>query len=289
MAMARLTASILARVAGMCGCGTAENDSDGDGTIDCLPGRFYEAEDGRLSIEVSDAGVSADGASDIDSSVPPTAFTIGAAVAASKGHYIATATGVSSEDRPGQARAGYDLTIAKADTYVIWGRFYAPDRVRNCVWARVDGGAWTRWRGTTGETWFWYYLHKEGEWATPLSFQLSAGHHDLSIANCSDDTKLDRLYVTAGGDRPPGDQTTCNPPHSVEIGGQCVSSCGQLGGTSCDAVACTGQTLLAAYDCAVCCTVSAGNADAGDAEAAASGDTGVAGDTGVDGDTGVAE
>jgi len=147
----------------------------GDGTIDCLPGHFYEAENGRFSVEVDDAGAAADGATDSDGSVSSVGFTIGDDVAASKGHYIVAATGIASDDRPGPARASYDLTIAKADAYVIWGRFYAPDRVHNCVWARVDGGEWTRWRGTTGETWFWYHLHKEGEWTTPLTFQLSSG------------------------------------------------------------------------------------------------------------------
>jgi hypothetical protein len=256
-------------VAGKCGCGVAENDSDGDGTVDCIPGHFYEAENGQLSPS-ADAGAIEDASSGADGAVPTGPFTIGADVAASAGHYIVAPAG-SSESQPGSARASYDINITKADMYVIWGRFYSPDRAHNCVWARVDGGVWSKWRGTTGETWFWYHFHKEGEWATPLLFQLSMGSHTLEIANCTDNTKLDRLYITAGGDKPPGDVTICNPPHTVEIGGQCVSSCGQLGGTSCDALACAGQTVLPAYDCAVCCTPS----EAGTADATSSVDTGV--------------
>jgi hypothetical protein len=244
---------------GMCFCGFADNDSDGDGVIDCLQGHFYEAENGVLSNLAGDAGPpSTDGG-------PITGpFVILADTAASAGHYIATSTGVTSVNSPGTARASYDLNITSAAMYVIWGRFFSPDAAHNCVWARIDTGIWTKWSGTTGEEWFWYHLHKEGEWATPLPFDLSVGHHNLEIANCSDNTKFDRLYVTASGDKPPGD-TTCNPPHTVAIGGVCRSSCGQLGGTSCDTVVCAGQTLLPAYDCTVCCAPAgeAGTADAG--------------------------
>jgi hypothetical protein len=250
-------------LAGMCGCGFAENDSDGDGTVDCLPGHFYEAENGQLTDLGSEAGVTT-----VDGAAAPTGpFVIGNEAAASNGRYIAVSPGVTSESKPGSARAAYDISITKADTYVIWGRFYAPDTLHNCVWARVDGGSWTKWRGSTGEEWFWYHLHAEGDWANPIPFQLSVGHHALDVANCSDNTKLDRLYVTAGGDRPMG-VSMCNPPHTILLGGMCVSSCGQLGGSSCDPVVCTGQVLLPAYDCTVCCAPSgdAGGADAGSAD-----------------------
>ncbi len=247
---------------GVCGCGVTDNDSHGDGHIDCLPGHFYEAEKGQLSDLGSEAGVTlADGAA---ATTGP--FVSGADAAASNGHYIAVAAGVVSESQPGSARAAYDINITSADTYVIWGRFLSPDKLHNCVWARMDGGNWTKWRGSTGEEWVWYHLHAEGDWANPIQFQLSVGHHGLEIANCSDNTKLDVLYVTAGSDRPAGD-SMCNPPHTILLGGMCVSSCGQLGGTSCDPVACAGQTLLPAYDCDVCCAPSdAGSADAGTAD-----------------------
>jgi hypothetical protein len=247
---------------GKCGCGVADNDSDGDGVIDCLPGHFYEAENGTLTDLGADAGLTTP-----DGSAARTGpFVIGADTMASNGHYIATTPGVTSESQPGAARAAYEINITKADQYVIWGRFYAPDKLHNCMWARLDGQAWTKWRGATGEEWFWYHLHAEGDWANPMMFQLMVGKHNLEIANCSDNTKLDRLYVTSGGDRPPG-TNMCNPPHSILIGGMCVSSCGMLGGTSCDPVACAGQTLLPAYDCNVCCAPSdAGGADTGTTE-----------------------
>ena len=260
---------------GICGCGTPDNDSLGDGKIDCIAGRFYEAEQGVLSQvgAASDGGVGG--------------FVVGADPAASNGHFIAAPDGITSTDQPGDARAAYDLTIKKDDAYVIWGRLYTPDRLHDCVWARVDGGNWTKWWDTTGEEWFWYTLHVEADWTMPIVFQLTAGHHGLELANCSDKTKVDRLYVVAGGDVPAGNQSMCNPPHAVEMGGQCVQSCGQLGGTSCDPTACSGHTLLPAYDCAVCCNPAStpppdGGDDGGDASQPADADMDGAVDAGAD-------
>ena len=233
---------------GVCGCGTEDNDSLGDGHVDCIPGRFYEAESGQLSQVGADGGVG---------------FEQGADPMASGGHFIDTPAGLTSPNTPGSARATYDLVIKTNDMYVIWGRFFSPDPMHNCFWAQVDGGTWTRWWDTSGEEWFWYTLHQEADWTMPMIFQLTAGHHALVLANCSDKTKIDRLYVVAGGATPPSGVTMCNPPHSVLTGGQCAMSCGTLGGTSCDPVACAGATLLPAYDCTVCCNPSQPMSDGG--------------------------
>lgn len=50
----------------------------------------------------------------------------------------------------------------------------------------------------------------------------------------------------------------CDPPHSVDIGGTCVPSCGAAGGNLCSSGvdgACDAATLLTSYDCPVCCFV----------------------------------
>jgi hypothetical protein len=45
----------------------------------------------------------------------------------------------------------------------------------------------------------------------------------------------------------------CEPPHTVDVGGQCVPSCGHAGGTcGPQGSACSGE-LVTSYDCAVCC------------------------------------
>src|SRR5947207_1419156 len=59
---------------GKCGCGVADNDSHGDGVIDCLPGHFYEAEDGKFTDLGAEAGLTTP-----DGSAAPTGpFVIGA-------------------------------------------------------------------------------------------------------------------------------------------------------------------------------------------------------------------
>jgi hypothetical protein len=252
--------------AGMCGCGIADNDSDDDGIIDCKPGHFLEAEDGVLShVDVAvtpiDSGAGgaggaggADGAGGAAPSLPEL-FTIGSDAKASKGKYLEAPAGFTSDALPGPARATYAFTVATAKKYVFWGRFYTPSRDHNRVWVKVDDGVWTKLRVTSGETWFWYTFHAEGMFDVPTLYDLSKGPHTLAIASDSDGARVDRFYITPGGERPAGDDTVCNPPHTVQIGDVCQSSCGMLQGNSCDAVMCAGKTLLAAYDCDVCCTL----------------------------------
>jgi hypothetical protein len=65
------------------------------------------------------------------------------------------------------------------------------------------------------------------------------------------------------GDEPPpsdpaADDPTggCDPPHSVEVGGRCVPSCGHAGGNMCSTGtdgACDGLASIESYDCPICC------------------------------------
>jgi hypothetical protein len=250
---------------GVCGCGTPENDSDGDGMVDCKPGHFLEAEDGVFShVDVAvtpiDDGAGgagaggAGGAGGADGALPE-AFTIGNDAKASKGKYIESPAGFTSDGLPGPARATYMVDIPVAKMYTFWGRFYTPSRDHNRFWVKVDDGVWTKLRVTSGETWFWYSFHKEGEFDIPIQYDLTKGAHTFAVASDSDGARIDRFYVTPGNDKPPGDATVCNPPHTIQVGDVCQSSCGQLTGNSCDAVMCAGKTLLPAYDCEVCCTL----------------------------------
>ena len=48
----------------------------------------------------------------------------------------------------------------------------------------------------------------------------------------------------------------CDPPHSIDVGGRCVPSCGATGGNTCStfgAGGCSGYAALESYDCEVCC------------------------------------
>jgi hypothetical protein len=194
-------------------------------------GPYVEAENGQLS-----GGI-----------------TIGDDARASGERYIVPPAAVASEDEPGQARARYVLRASSAGDYVIWGRIRSPSIAANRFWVQVDGGSWFKWRISVGDIWYWDDFHDDVDYGTPLSFPFAQGDHELVIANCVDGVALDRLYFTAAGDEPPGNDTECNPPHSIQIGGVCVPSCGSLSGSACGEAACTGRPLLSAYDCAICC------------------------------------
>jgi hypothetical protein len=239
---------------GVCGCGIPDNasgDVTGDGGIDCLPGHYYEAEDGTLS--------------STNAAVVWTVF--GNDPNAAGGKYILSPSEVD-DTQAGPAQASYTLHIPADGMYVIWGRFYAPNVNSDRVWMRVDANPYQRLRGTTGDTWHWFHFHKDGDWDNPILFQLTKGDHTLDMANDAPGLKIDRFYVTSGGDVPKpgaGDDLTCNPPHTIFKAGACASSCGTLSGNSCDPVACQGQTHLPAYDCTVCCQLPAADAGGDDA------------------------
>jgi hypothetical protein len=202
-------------------------------------GLYLEAEDGELS----------------------GGFTIVDDPTASNGQGIAPPVGVASLDQPGQARARYTFNITTPATYLVWGRIHSPDAIHNTFWIQLDGATWYHWRITTGEVWWWNPFHNEADYYRPLKFDLIAGPHELLLANSVDGNQLDRLYVTADSDTPPGNDTPCNPPHSIQLDGGCAPSCGSQGGNACGQV-CMGHTILQAYDCAVCCIVPPPSADA---------------------------
>ncbi len=179
-------------------------------------------------------------------------FTIGSDPMASGGHDIVPPS-EAAVDQPGSARARYPIAIGTSATYLIWGRIHSPDAVHNRFWIQVDGGTWYVWRISTGDVWHWNPFHDDKNYGTPLTFNLSAGTHELLIANLIDGVQLDRLYVTADGDTPPGDYTVCDPPHSIQLDGGCSLSCGSQGGNACDLVTCNSLPTLPAYDCDICC------------------------------------
>lgn len=204
------------------------------------PGLYLEAEDGELS----------------------GGFSIVADVAASNGEYIQPPTGPASDQQPvaETPRARYTFDLASAGDYVIWGRIYSPDVSSNRFWFQVDGGPWIRWRITVGEIWFWDDFHPDTNYNDTLHFMLAAGPHELVIAKAASTARLDRLYITADGDEPPGNDTPCRPPHSIDRGGgDCFESCGSQAPagmhTSCIASMCAGKEALDSYDCNICCVV----------------------------------
>jgi len=206
----------------------------GSWSADAGTGFYIEAESGQLSGGFT---VLAD----------PTAFA---------GQAIEPPAGVSSPpSSPGSARALYEFSLASPGSYIIWGRIHSPDTAHNTSWVQVDRGVWHLWRVSTGEIWYWNKIHDGFDYNTPVTFDLAVGMHQLSVASAADHVGLDSFYVTDGADRPPLDDTLCTPPDTIQIGGNCIPSCGSLGGNTCGAEVCAGRTALPVYDCAVCCIV----------------------------------
>ncbi len=180
-------------------------------------------------------------------------FTVEFDRTASGGRFIQPPSGMTSMSQPGSALALYNVTIPNAGTYVIWGRIHSPDPLHNTFWIRVDSGVWHLWRISTGDVWYWNAFHDNFDYYHDLTFDLSAGPHQLFIASAVDGVGLDRLYFTSNGDMPPGNNTICSPPDSIEVRGMCQSSCGSQGGNACGDAMCMGYPLIPAYDCPVCC------------------------------------
>lgn len=158
------------------------------------------------------------------------------------------------DSTPGEARAVYRFSVPRDASYVLWGRIQSPGASNNRVWFAIDDGAFTKWRISTGDIFYWDDLHDDANYGTARRFELRAGEHTLTLANCTDGIRLDRFYITADGDTPPGNTTICRPPHSIEIAGACQPSCGAQNGRRCGEQACAGRPLITAYDCAICCS-----------------------------------
>jgi hypothetical protein len=207
------------------------------------PGLYLEAEDGELSS---------------DPTVPDGAFAIINDPTASHGQYLLPPASLASDDGQGSAQARYAFNLDKDGDYIIWGRIYTPDVTSNRIWFQVDGGTWYKWRMTVGTIWYWHFLDNDRLFDAPLHFMLGAGAHQLLIANDTPGARLDKFYVTADGDQPPGNTTKCHPPHTIDVGGPtCEPSCGVQAKpnmpTNCTCGA--GVPTFYAYDCTTkrCC------------------------------------
>lgn len=186
-------------------------------------------------------------------------FSVVSDSTASNGQHLEPPPDMASDSAAGPARSLYHFTAPADGDYVIWGRIWSPGVSSNRFWFQVDGGEWFLWRISTGTIWFWDDLHDDANYYRPLVFPLTAGPHQLQLANAVTGVRLDRLYITANGDEPPGNSTLCFPPHSIELEGECHPSCGSHArgdmATTCLSSVCQDRETVDAYDCGVCCLV----------------------------------
>jgi hypothetical protein len=196
------------------------------------------------------------------------------------GEYLSPPAPASTQV-PGDASADFTFPVACGGTYLLWGRIHGPGALNNTFWLSVDGEPLYQWRLSTGVIWYWREVTHDTDYFNPIPYELEAGVHRLTVRNSATDVGLQRFFVAVRGDAPPGNDTPCDPPNSIQLAdGGCEVSCGSHGNTVCGSVVCAGQPPLVSYDCAVCCLQPP---DAG-ADAEAGADAGP--DTGGDADAG---
>ncbi len=193
-------------------------------------------------------------------------FTLQTDPSAPNGEYLSPPSPPSLQ-QPGDASAEYALNVACTGDYLIWGRIHGPGVDNNTFWFRIDDGTFYVWRLSTGVIWYWKAATSGTAYDTPLHFALDAGAHQLVFRNAATGVGLAGLYVAIPGDVPPGNDTPCDPPDSIQLeDGGCERSCGSWGGNTCSATACAMRTQFPSYDCSGCCYVPP---DAGVGDAAA--------------------
>jgi hypothetical protein len=180
------------------------------------------------------------------------------------GAYLSPPAGVDSTQVPGDASAGYAVPIACAGTYLVWGRIHGPGALNNSFWLSVDDEPFYEWRLSTGVIWYWSPVTRDFDYFQPVRYPFDAGAHRLTFRNSVPGVGLQRLFVALPGDMPPGNDTPCDPPNSIQLAdGGCEVSCGSHGNTVCGTIACAGQPPLVAYDCDICCHPGDAGADVG--------------------------
>ncbi len=95
---------------------------------------------------------------------------------------------------PGSIEAVYEIEIAQAGEYVLWGRVIAPTGEDDSFYVQMDDGEDNVWDVSQGSSWHWDQANNRGV-ADPVIFLLTAGHHALKIKAREDGTKIDKLLL----------------------------------------------------------------------------------------------
>jgi hypothetical protein len=144
-------------------------------------------------------------------------FTISMDPDASGGEYIVAPNASGSTSAPGSVSADYSFDVESAGTYRLWGRLRGPDPLHNSFWVSIDGSQPVFWQLSTGYTWFWGAVTMGTEYNNPLRYVLDVGAHHLTIFAAQPIVGLDRLYFSTTDNMPPGNNTPCDPPNSIQL------------------------------------------------------------------------
>ncbi|THH40462.1 putative Ig domain-containing protein [Neolewinella litorea] len=125
---------------------------------------------------------------------------------ASNGSYVVFKNGDSYNTPPADDAANrvrFVVAGASAGNYRLFARIDARTGLDDSFWVRLNNGAWYKWSGgiDQGVGFAWNELP-----GTPLA--LKEGTNTVDFAFREDGTRLDKIYLTAGGSRPNGTGST---------------------------------------------------------------------------------
>ncbi len=80
----------------------------------------------------------------------------------------------------GEGRVVYTITVPTTDSYVLWGRTYAPNYNDDSFWVSVDGAPEALWDMPVSSGWNWNKVSARGE-TGPKRYTLTAGTHTITL------------------------------------------------------------------------------------------------------------
>lgn len=119
-------------------------------------------------------------------------------LSASSGKYIWVPNGAGV-----RGSAVYNFTVAQAGKYMIWGRTIAPNGSDDSFYIEIDETGNKVWSVTVGETWIWNKVTHavrnigvDKVTFEQVTFDLTAGTHQLKIKQREDGPKIDKILIT---------------------------------------------------------------------------------------------
>ncbi len=107
-------------------------------------------------------------------------------------------TAIPTTEEPAK-QVVFPVSITQAGEYYVFVRLNGIDPGRNSFWVRVDGGPWMKfWKTVNGDQ----FLTNGFEWrkltddTQPVSLQLTAGQHTITVANREANTPLDKIVIS---------------------------------------------------------------------------------------------
>jgi hypothetical protein len=135
-------------------------------------------------------------------------MVVGEDAAASAGHFVGSPTDGLSDTRSGKLT--FQLDVAQAGTYYLWGRVLAPDPESDSFYVLLDDShglppSSASWHTTNGDGWRWCPVAFDKAKA-PAQFDLPAGRTTLQFRVREAGTKLDRVFITRDPEASPAER-----------------------------------------------------------------------------------